>query len=389
MLGSDDRSPPRTMPGTTITTAGTASYAITDSVPADQPRRRRHQDLPRCPRRAPPPASPTTPAIQAAARQLARRDLGAFYITTARLKPLIEQQLGRRSRVAQLLVGQLANLPAWVGGYAQVASDHLTHRRQRPARGRRHGAVGPGDGPCGALPGRTRCCTSRCATWARSIDGLLAQVKTQLAADPKNTETITGVEQQFGARWTSCSTSSQDGAVGVVVRWPAACRRASSRRSATRRSAVAASRLLLGLLAARRRRGATRRSRCRARRERGHRDHHHAPAVRRASRRTCRSSRPSASRSTDGHLYLGLGDFAATAIAQDPATSLATDPRYSAAVTEAGHAQRGCRLGRCRSRRAARWRSMTDAADDPNYETNIKPWVDALDYLRVDRHRGR
>ncbi len=56
---------------------------------------------------------------------------------------------------------------------------------------------------------------------------------------------------------------------------------------------------------------------------------------------------------SDGHLYLGLGDFAATALAQDPAHSLASNPRYTAAVAEAGHAQRGCHLGGPRRRGAA------------------------------------
>ncbi len=82
----------------------------------------------------------------------------------------------------------------------------------------------------------------------------------------------------------------------------------------------------------------------------------------------------------DGHLYLGLGDFAATAIAQDPANSLATDPRYSAALTEAGTPNGGV-IWVDLAAAAPLVANITHAADDPNYVTNIKPWVDALDYL--------
>ena len=81
---------------------------------------------------------------------------------------------------------------------------------------------------------------------------------------------------------------------------------------------------------------------------------------------------------TGGHLYLGLGDFAATAIAQDPATSLATDPRYArrspprappTRVSCGSTSRPPCAL-------ACRW---APGRQPVNYETDIKPWVDALD----------
>ncbi len=81
---------------------------------------------------------------------------------------------------------------------------------------------------------------------------------------------------------------------------------------------------------------------------------------------------------TGGHLYLGLGDFAATAIAQDPQTSLATDPRYVTALTAAGTPNAGV-VWIDVAAAVALAESMGAMANTPNYATEIKPFADALD----------
>jgi hypothetical protein len=357
--------------GTTITSVGTTSFAITDQYllisPAVADIKTSLDVL-----AGTTPSLADDPGFQAAATSMGSPNLGEFYITTASLKPLIEQQLSTQSGGAAL-IAQLANLPAWVGGYAQVAADHLTVGASVPVADGGTPSVRETDLAAHYPSGTLLYLEVR--DLGKMIDGLLAQVKTQLAADPKYTKTISSLEQQFGPL-DQLLAFVQDGAVGVSFDG----QQLSAGIVATlSNEAVAKSRLqlltgLLGLLA-------------------GGDNSPFTVSLPDANGVTTITLKPTANIPSDlpftpaisigvkdGHLYLGLGDFASTAIAQDPANSLATDPRYSAALTEAGTPNGGV-IWVDLAAAAPLVANITHAADDPNYTTNIKPWIDALDYL--------
>ncbi len=230
---------------------------------------------------------PTTRISRPPPRAWRSPNLGAFYVTTASLKPLIEQQLSTQSGGAAL-IAQLASLPAWIGGYAQVSADHLTVGASVPVAADGTPSVRETDLAAHYPPGTLLYLEVR--DLGKMIDGLLAQVKTQLVADPKYTKTITSLEQQFGPL-DQLLAFVQDGAVGVSFDG----QQLSAGIVATLSDeAVAKSRLqlltgLLGLLGG----GAnspftvSRQTRTGSRPSRSSR--------RPTSRRTCRSRRPSAS----------------------------------------------------------------------------------------------
>jgi hypothetical protein len=77
-------------------------------------------------------------------------------------------------------------------------------------------------------------------------------------------------------------------------------------------------------------------------------------------------------------LYLGSGDFVASALTQDAASSLAADPRYANAMTQAGVPNIGAAFLDIAGLQALF--ESSGAADD-GYTTDVKPWLDALDYF--------
>jgi hypothetical protein len=82
----------------------------------------------------------------------------------------------------------------------------------------------------------------------------------------------------------------------------------------------------------------------------------------------------------DDRMYLGFGDFVEAALTQDAATSLAADPRYVNAATTAGVPNIG--LGYLDIAALQAVFESTAGADD-SYTTDVKPWLDALDYLVI------
>ena len=82
----------------------------------------------------------------------------------------------------------------------------------------------------------------------------------------------------------------------------------------------------------------------------------------------------------DGHMYVGVGDFAKTAISQDPTTSLASNPRYAAAVAAAGSPNGGLLWLDMVGLQPLLESTMT-ATSRTAYEANTKPYYDHLDYL--------
>ena len=82
----------------------------------------------------------------------------------------------------------------------------------------------------------------------------------------------------------------------------------------------------------------------------------------------------------DGHLYVGLGDFAKTALTQDPSTSLTSNPRFAAALTAVGSPNGGM-VWVDIAGIAPIIEATMDAASRADYDANTKPYVDHIDYL--------
>jgi len=357
--------------GTTITTAGDTSYAITDQYLLVSPSAsdiKTSLDV----------LAGTTPSLaddpdyQVAAAHLASPNLGEFYLSTSGLKPFIEQMLSQQQGGAAL-APMLAQLPAWVGGYAQVSADHLTIGASLPI-------VSSGWVPsvresdlAAHFPAGTLAYLE-VRDLGTIIDALLGQLKLQLLADPDKAQSVAGLEQRMGPL-DKLLDFVQDGALGISLD----DRQLSAGIVATLSDpASGESRIndMLGLLMLLSGGDSTPYTIAQAT----------VNGVNVTTITLLPSSgiptnlpfEPTVSIAVSGvYLYLGLGDFAAKALGQDPATSLAADPRYATAVTEAGTPNGG-----------VIWVDVAAAAplvvglmgaDDASYETNVKPFVDAVD----------
>ncbi len=359
--------------GTTISTTGSTSYAITDSyllvspVVADL---QASLDV----------VAGTAPSLAADPDYAAARatqpasNLASFYLSTAALKPLIQQQLSQQAG-SEMLLAQLANLPPWVAAYAQVADDHLTFGASTQLAGGMTPSIRETDLAAHFPAGTLVYLETR--DLGTTVDTILAQVKTQLATDPKNSQTISALEQGLGATLDKALDFVQDGAVGVGFDGT----KLSAGIVATLTDEANGGRRIQTLLGLLRLVGGGA----------------NAPfAVSTATVNgttvttiTLQQSAgipsdlpftPAVSIAVaDGHLYLGLGDFAATALAQDAQSSLATSPRYVAGLAAAGTPNTGVIWVDIAA--AAPLVLQMSGADSPAYETNVKPWIDALDYF--------
>ena len=358
--------------GTTITTSGNSAYAITDQyllVSAAAADVKVSLDV----LAGSVPSLATSADYQAAAGSQPADHLGSFFLSTAALKPLIEAQLGQQAG-GDMLVAQLAQVPAWVGGYAQVAADHLTVAAGTQLAA---GGIVPAvreTAIAAHFPADTLMFVET-RDLGTTVDALLAQLKLQMAADPTSSQTIAGVEQGLGTTLDKLLDFVEDAGVGVSFDG----QQLSAGIVATLTDEASGGRrlqTLLGLLQL----------------VSGGAD---APltvttAEVGGATVTTITLKPSADIPTglpfepaasiaisDGYLYLGVGDFAAAALAQDPATSLATAPRYTVAVSAAGTPNAG-----------VVWLDVAAAAPllvamgggaDAAYETDVKPWVDVVD----------
>ncbi len=370
-LVSSDTATTEDYAGTTITTSGTASYAVTDQYLLVSPTAadlKTSLDVLAGTR----PSLADDPSFKAAAASMASPNLGEFYVATSALKPFLAQQLATQPGGAAMLA-QLDNLPLWVGGYAQVASSNLTlGLSTQLADISMAPSVRDTDLAAHFPSGTLAYLETR--DLGRTVDALLAQLKVQLAADPSSSQTITGIEQQLGPL-DQLLSFVEDGSVGISVTDTGFSAGIVATLSD---EAVGGTRIqtLLGLL-------------------RIVGGGANSPFTVTSSdvngvTVTTITLKPSAGipanlpfapaisvAISDSHLYLGLGDFAATALAQDPATSLAADQRYSAAVAEAGTPNAGVIWVDLAG--VAPLVASMGAANDPSYATDIKPWVDALD----------
>ncbi len=357
--------------GATITTAGTTSYAVTDQYLLVSPSvadLKTSLDV----LAGTTPSLADDPSFTAAAASLASPNLGEFYVATSALKPLLVQQLSQQPGGAAI-VAQLDNLPLWVGGYAQVASSHVTlgvstqlaDSSMLPSVRETDLAAHFPAGTLGYLETRDL---------GTTVDALLAQLKLQLTADSSNSQMITGIEQQLGPL-DQLLSFVEDGAVGISIGDTGLSAGIVATLSD---EAVGGTRVqtLLGLL---RIVGGGANSPFTV-----------TSADVNGVTVTTITLQPSAGipsdlpftpalsvAVSDSHLYLGLGDFAATALAQDPSTSLASNQRYTAAVAEAGAPNAGVIWVDLAA--VAPLAASMVAANDPTYDTDIKPWIDALD----------
>ena len=335
MLGTGARSTTEDYAGSTITTAGDASLRHHRQLPAASAPRPTDvktsldvlagttpslADRPRLPGRRGQHSQPTT-----SARSTSRRPRSSRSSSSGSAQQPGAEMLARPA-------GQPADLGQRLRPGRRATTLTLGGSAQLPSRGT--GAVGPRDGPRGPLPGR-HAAVPRDPRPGQHPRQLLAPGQAAARRRPQGQQTARRARAAARhAPWTSCSTSSRTA--------PSASASTASELSAgivatlkDEASAERASRRCWACFGSSRRLDCPRRHHERGR-ERHHRDHHHLQGRRRACRRTCPSTPAVSVAVADGHLYLGLGDFAATALAQDPATSLATIPRYAAALTAAG-----------------------------------------------------
>ncbi len=355
--------------GSTITTAGNASYAITDSYlllsPAVADVKTALDVL-----AGTTPSLATDPDFQASRATQPADELGSVYIKTASLQPFIQQWLSQQSG-AEMLASQLGNLPVWVSAYAQVASDHAgIGGSARLASTAGVPAVRETD-LAAHFPADTLLYVEA-RDLGNTLDSLIAQVKPQMVADPKGSQQLAEIERQFGSTLDKVLDFAEDGAVGVGFDG----QQLSAGVVVTLKDQAVAERRLQTLLGLLRLSG-------------GSLPADITSADVNGTSVTTITLKPEAAPPNlpfdaavsvaiaDGHLYLGLGDFATTAIAQDPATSLATSPRYSAALTTAGTPNAG--IIWVDAAAAAPLLVQMAGVDSPSYQTDIKPWVDALD----------
>jgi hypothetical protein len=312
-------------------------------------------------------------AFAAAAQRIPADRLGAFYFALSALRPLLEAQLTGQPGT-QLVLDALDQLPGWVSGYAQASSDHLTLEIDLEA---------PASLLVPAM--RTTDLASRFpagtvlylevrdlgSTLHASLEALLDQIP----ADDK--EGLQPLEQLLGTSLPSFLDPVQDAALGLSVVDGVF----QGGVAATLSDTAAAQRRLTAVLALIRLAAGSS-----APYEVTQSDISGVPVTTFTftgeEMRAFAASVPlsiSVAIAED-HLYLGVGDFVASALTQDAGTSLAADARYTNAAAVAGEPNLGLAFLDIAGLQAL-FESMGGA--DDGYTTNVKPWLDALDYLVV------
>ncbi len=310
-------------------------------------------------------------AFAVAAQRIPADRLGAFYFSLSALRPLIESQLAGQPGSAVAL-DMLDQIPAWVSGYSQAASDHLTIATdmQAPASlplpSMRETDLASRF-PSGALVYLELRDLGR--TFHAGIEALLSQVPADDA------QGLAQVEQMLGAPIEELLDPVEDVALGVSVTGGTV----DAGIAATLSDPAAAQTRVTSLLALVRlfatQSGAT---------------------VSEAQvagvpvttitlpdadgmRAFAAPIEPSVSVAiADDHLYIGLGDFVERALTQDGTASLASDARFVRVVGAAGTPNSGFAYVDIAGAQAL-FESM--GAPDDQYRTDVKPWLDALDAL--------
>jgi hypothetical protein len=354
--------------GATITTVGDASYAVTDEYLLVAP----HADDIKASLDV---LAGTAPSLAedagfaAAAQRIPADRLGAFYFALGALRPLIESQLSGQPGTEAAL-DMLDQLPAWVSGYAQASSDHLTLAFDMQT---------PASLPVPAMR-ETDLATRFPAdtlvyletrdlgrTLHTGIEALLAQIPEE------DTQQLAQIEQLLGAPLEELLDPVEDMAVGIglsggqplvgvaaTLNDPAAAQARATSLLALVRLAGARS----GLTATESEVGGTT-----------------VTTIALPANTTVMGQPVTVSVAVaDDRLYLGLGDFVEDALTTDGSGSLASSERFQHALAEAGTPNSGMMFVDLAGAQAL-MESM--GAVDDDYQTNVKPWLDTLDYLVV------
>lgn len=314
------------------------------------------------------PSLAEDPGFAAAAQRIPADRLSAFYFALSAMRPLIEAQLSAQPG-SQMALDMLDQLPAWVSGYAQAASDHLTLAFDMqlpdtfpvPAMRETDLATHFAPGTLAYLEMRD---VGR--TFRTSVEAILAQVPEDDA------EGLAQVEQLLGAPVEAILDPIEDVAIGVGFAGgqPQVGIAASLSDPETAMTRVTSMMALVRLFATQTDATIT--------------DSQVAGTT------VTTIALPSGTAGmgqpisvsialADDRLYVGLGDFVEVALTQGPADSLASDARFANAVSVAGSPNSGLAYVDLAGSQAL-IESMGGITDD-DYQTNVKPWLDALDYL--------
>ena len=200
--------------GTTITTVGSASYAITDKQLLVSPSvddLKTSLDV----LAGTTPSLADSPEFQAASAGTPADHVAQIYLSLAAFKPLLDAQLANQQG-AEMLAGLLDSLPTWLSVYAQVSPDHVTiaGNVQFPSPDMVPTARDTDIAthfPAGTL------LFVEVHDLGRTIDMLLAQVKEQLLADPDNSQVVSGFEMQLGTTMDKFLDVVDDAGLGISL----------------------------------------------------------------------------------------------------------------------------------------------------------------------------
>jgi len=356
--------------GATVTTVGDVSYAVTDQyllvAPAADDIKASLDVL-----AGNTPGLADDEAFAAAASRIPADRLGAFYFALSALRPFIEAQVSGQPGT-ELVLDMLDQLPTWVSGYAQASSDHLTlgvdieapRSFLVPAMRETDLAT---DFPAGTVFYLEL--RDLGSTLHGALEGLLAQIPEEDKQD------LVSLEQLLGSSLPSFLDPVQDAALGVSFADGAF----QGGIAATLSDPAAAQRRLTALVALIRLAGGQD-----APFEVTQGDIAGVPATTFTFTDDGMTAfgaavPPSISVAiADDRMYLGVGDFVESALTQDAATSLAADPRYANAATTAGVPNIGLTYLDIAAMQAV---FESTGGADASYTTNVKPWLDALDYF--------
>jgi hypothetical protein len=319
------------------------------------------------------PSLAEDPGFTTAAERIPADRLGAFYVALSAVRPLLEGQLVGQPG-AEAALDMLDQLPAWFSGYAQAAGDHLTLEvdMQSPASlplpGMRETDLAARF-PAGTLV------YLEIRDLGRTFHVGLEQLLAQMPAD--DTQDLAQIEQLLGAPVPELLDPIEDAAVGVsfsdgLVHAGIAATVSDPATAQTRVTGLLAlARLLAGQA------GATVSDSDVA-----------GTTVTTFTLPDAEDMRaanvpitPSVSVAlADDRLYIGLGDFVVDALTQDPATSLASDPRFQGALEAGGSPNSGFAYLDLAGAQGL-YEAMAPA--DADYQTDVKPWLDTLDTLVV------
>lgn len=354
--------------GATVTTVGDASYAVTDTyllVAPDAADVKASLDV----LAGTAPSLAEDPAYAAAAQRIPADRLGAVYFALSALRPLIESQLAGQPGMDAAL-DMLDQMPAWISGYAQAASDHLTLAFDMQA---------PASLPVPSMRETDLATRFPADTLVyletrdlgRTVHTALEAVLAQVPAD--DAEQLDQIEQLLGAPLEQILDPVEDAALGLgfsagqpqvglaaTLTDPAAAQTRVTNLLALVRLAGAKA----GLTAAESQVADTT-----------------VTTITLPPDTTVMGQPATVSVAVAGdRLYLGLGDFVEDALTQDGTTSLGSSERFQHAVAEAGTPNAGMVFVDLAGAQAV-LESM--GATDDDYQTDVKPWLDTLDYLIV------